>query len=163
TDACDASPTLTFADVTTPGNCPQAKDVTRTWTATDHCGNSSTASQVIHVVDTTAPAITAPPEPTTIQCPANAACTTPTATDDAGELPAEPGRDPDVDGDRPLRQQLDGEPGDSRGGHHGAGGDMSGRYHPARVPERRHLGVVGDRRLRRTGAGDLHPTAGDRL
>src|SRR5206468_612275 len=81
TDACDPSPTLTFADVTTPGSCPQAKDVTRTWTATDHCGNSSTASQTIHVVDTTAPVISTLPEPTTIQCPATPSFTTPTATD----------------------------------------------------------------------------------
>src|SRR5204862_3341187 len=36
TDACDASPTLTFADVTTPGSCPQSQGVTRTWTATEH-------------------------------------------------------------------------------------------------------------------------------
>src|SRR5207247_2080099 len=70
-----------FADVTTPGSCPQAKDVTRTWTATDHCGNSSTASQTIHVVDTTAPSISALPGPTTIQCPATPSFATPTATD----------------------------------------------------------------------------------
>src|SRR5205814_9424105 len=56
-DACDANPTLTFADVTTPGSCAQSYDVTRTWTAKDACGNQSTASQVIHVTDTTPPVI----------------------------------------------------------------------------------------------------------
>src|SRR5437867_3782929 len=70
TDACDPSPTLTFADVTTPGSCPQAHDVTRTWTATDHCGNSSQKSQTIHVVDTTPPVVSEVPGPSTIQCPA---------------------------------------------------------------------------------------------
>src|SRR3989442_4664677 len=70
TDACDASPTLTFADVTTTGSCPQNQDVTRAWPAADHCGSSSTASQVIHVVDTTAPVISALPAPTTIECTA---------------------------------------------------------------------------------------------
>src|SRR5204863_10125984 len=71
TDACDPSPTLTFADVTTPGSCPQAKDVTRTWTATDHCANGSTSSKEIDLVDTTAPVISTLPGPTTIECPAS--------------------------------------------------------------------------------------------
>src|SRR5438552_9832289 len=81
TDACDPSPTLTFADVTTAGSCPQAKNVTRTWTATDHCGNSSTASQVVHVVDTTAPVISGVGPAQTIQCPATPTFSSPTATD----------------------------------------------------------------------------------
>src|SRR5207237_8936451 len=80
-DACHPIPTLTFADVTTPGSCTEAHDVTRTWTATDHCATSSTASQVIHVVDTTAPSLSTLPGPTTIQCPAIPSFTTPTATD----------------------------------------------------------------------------------
>src|SRR5206468_628441 len=67
TDACDASPTLTFADVTTPGSCAQNYSVTRTWTATDHCNNASTASQVINVEDTTAPALSTLPDPSSIQ------------------------------------------------------------------------------------------------
>ena len=65
TDACDAAPGLTSADVTTPGSCANAYSVTRTWTATDACSNSSTASQTINVQDITAPAITCPADVTT--------------------------------------------------------------------------------------------------
>src|SRR5439155_12870143 len=36
-DDCDTRPKPTFSDATTPGSCPQAYSVTRTWTATDHC------------------------------------------------------------------------------------------------------------------------------
>ncbi len=59
-DACDASPGLTFADVPTPGACAQEYSVTRTWTATDACGNTSQASQTIGVEDNTPPLITCP-------------------------------------------------------------------------------------------------------
>jgi hypothetical protein len=47
------------ADVTTDGDCAGSYSVTRTWTATDSCGNSSTASQTINVQDKTAPVIAA--------------------------------------------------------------------------------------------------------
>src|SRR5206468_8854326 len=67
-DACDASPTLTFNDSTAPGSCPQNYSVTRTWTATDHCNNSSTASQTINVHDTHAPMINGVGPAQTIQC-----------------------------------------------------------------------------------------------
>src|SRR5205814_10325568 len=81
TDDCDASPTLTFADVTTPGRCAQAKDITRTWTATDECGTLSLPGALPILVDTTAPVISALPAATTIQCPASPSFATPTATD----------------------------------------------------------------------------------
>jgi hypothetical protein len=80
-DTCDANPTLTFADVTTPGSCPQSYSVTRTWTATDHCGNSSTSSQTITVEDTAAPSISGTGSNETIQCPAMSSFSTPTASD----------------------------------------------------------------------------------
>src|SRR5207249_4626807 len=86
-DDCDPNPTLTFADVTTPGSCPQNYSVTRTWTATDHCGNSSTASQTINVQDTGKPRISELPEPSTIECPATPSFTTPTASDDCDPSP----------------------------------------------------------------------------
>ena len=47
--------------MTTSGACPGNYSVTRTWTATDDCGNFSTASQTITVQDTTAPVIAALP------------------------------------------------------------------------------------------------------
>src|SRR5204862_4565489 len=80
TDACDASPSLTSADATTPGSCAGKYSVTRTWTAKDACGNSSTASQTVNVTDTAAPAISALPDPSTIECPASPGFATPTAT-----------------------------------------------------------------------------------
>src|SRR5207249_7795164 len=80
-DACDPSPTFTFTDSTTAGSCPQDYSVTRTWTATDACHNSSTASQSITVHDTQAPEISTLPEPSTIECPASPSFTTPTASD----------------------------------------------------------------------------------
>jgi hypothetical protein len=57
TDACDPSPTITYSDVTLPGSCPEESTITRTWTATDASGNSSSCSQIVEVVDTTPPEI----------------------------------------------------------------------------------------------------------
>src|SRR5204862_5948531 len=65
TDTCDANPTLTFVD-TSSGSCPVVH--VRTWTATDACGNSSTASQTISVRDSTAPQTAALPSASTIEC-----------------------------------------------------------------------------------------------
>jgi len=53
----------------------------RTWTATDDCGNTRTASQTISVDDSVAPVISSVPGPTTIECPAQPVFASPTATD----------------------------------------------------------------------------------
>ncbi|WP_290843187.1 hypothetical protein [Flavobacterium sp.] len=83
-DNCEGFVSLTSADVTTQGTCGNARTITRTWTATDLCGNTATASQVFNIVDTTAPVISALPAATTINCPATPSWTTPTATDACG-------------------------------------------------------------------------------
>ncbi len=83
-DACGSAFTLTFNDVTTPGACAGSYSVTRTWTATDACGNASQASQTINVQDITAPVIAALPGPSTIDCPAAPVFTQATAVDACG-------------------------------------------------------------------------------
>lgn len=66
-DACDPEPVITFTDVSIEGACPQENIVTRTWIATDACGNSSTCSATIEVIDTTGPVIVCPAD-LTIEC-----------------------------------------------------------------------------------------------
>src|SRR5204862_2721187 len=86
-DACDPSPSFTFADSTTAGSCPQDYSVTRTWTATDHCSNSSTARQTITVHDTTAPVISGVDRTSVVQGQGTASVSTPTARDACDSSP----------------------------------------------------------------------------
>lgn len=65
TDNCDASPVVVFAqtstqnaDINNAGHYNYT--ITRTWTAKDACGNTSSAVQVITVHDITAPTLTTP-------------------------------------------------------------------------------------------------------
>jgi hypothetical protein len=60
TDNCDPAPIVTYADVVTPGLCPQEFTIARTWTATDTCGNSSQCVQTIVVDDSVPPVISCP-------------------------------------------------------------------------------------------------------
>ena len=60
TDNCDSAPVITFSDIVTPGNCVGQTTITRTWTATDSCGNSSSCDQIINVGDDSPPVITCP-------------------------------------------------------------------------------------------------------
>lgn len=62
TDTCDAAPIVAYSDEISSGECPIAQIVTRTWTATDACGNVATAVQTISLVDTSPP---------TLECPAD--------------------------------------------------------------------------------------------
>jgi uncharacterized repeat protein (TIGR03806 family) len=47
TDNCDATPSVTFSDSVAGGPCPVPGTITRTWRATDACGNTATCQQVI--------------------------------------------------------------------------------------------------------------------
>jgi len=89
TDSCDPSPTVTFEQTASYSGCaPYTGLITRTWTATDECGNQASCSQTITVVDTTPPDLTGCPADITIECdqpipdPANV-----TASDDCDVSP----------------------------------------------------------------------------
>ena len=58
TDNCDPNPTVSFNETRQDGNCPYNYKLTRAWSAQDHCGNTSTHTQVVTVQDTTPPTIT---------------------------------------------------------------------------------------------------------
>ncbi|GDY22183.1 hypothetical protein LBMAG56_35300 [Verrucomicrobiota bacterium] len=49
--------TLTYKDTSVNGPQPIVKVITRTWTATDGCGNKATCAQKLTIVDTSAPKI----------------------------------------------------------------------------------------------------------
>ncbi|MEZ4950495.1 MAG: hypothetical protein R2784_14080 [Saprospiraceae bacterium] len=46
-DNCDNDVQIDLDEMTFPGACPQDYVLIRTWTATDDCGNKSTASQTL--------------------------------------------------------------------------------------------------------------------
>ncbi|MBK9105204.1 MAG: DUF3494 domain-containing protein [Saprospiraceae bacterium] len=81
TDACDAAVEVIFADVSVSGLCPQEYSVTRTWTATDDCGNTATCSRTINIEDNTPPVITCPVVVSPVECGATISFGTPVVTD----------------------------------------------------------------------------------
>ena len=65
TDNCGEA-TITFEDQVVLGGC--AGVIMRNYTATDECGNQSSAQQVINLTDTTAPTISGEDEEETVDC-----------------------------------------------------------------------------------------------
>jgi hypothetical protein len=65
-DNCNGIPTIThLGDVISNQTCANRYTITRTYRATDECGNSSSCAQTITVNDVTPPTITCPPNVTT--------------------------------------------------------------------------------------------------
>src|SRR5690606_17682595 len=77
TDNCSTAG-VQITEITSPG-CPYT--VTRTWTATDECGNQSMATQVITVIDTTNPSLVGVPANATVECSNIPTASIVTATD----------------------------------------------------------------------------------
>ncbi|HMS69369.1 MAG TPA: hypothetical protein PKD18_14585, partial [Saprospiraceae bacterium] len=68
TDNCDVPTISVESDVISNLVCVNQYTITRTYVATDACGNSSTASQIIEVDDRISPQITQIPNDETVSC-----------------------------------------------------------------------------------------------
>ena len=67
-DNCSGSITVSPSAVITPGACENDFTMVRTWTFTDDCGNSSSVSQTIKVLDNVAPVAPTAPADLNVQC-----------------------------------------------------------------------------------------------
>lgn len=81
-DACDNNVTVGYSETIKNGNCPDSKEIIRTWTATDHCGNVTTEVQKITIGDVTPPTLSSTPLDITVSCSAIPSIPNVTATDD---------------------------------------------------------------------------------
>ncbi|WP_396600968.1 gliding motility-associated C-terminal domain-containing protein [Algibacter sp. R77976] len=86
TDNCDPSPIVTYNDERIDGVCAGTFTITRTWTATDACGNTISADQIISTTDVTAPEFdqTTLPGDIVVECNSIPEAVTLTATDNCG-------------------------------------------------------------------------------
>ena len=69
----------------TPGSCTGDYTITRVFTATDDCGNATSATQTITIIDTTAPVLTIPSD-YTAECSDDHPMDDASATDNCGEV-----------------------------------------------------------------------------
>jgi len=66
-DYHDGSVPVIFSETESSGSgCPEVKVITRTWTASDAAGNTTSQTQIIRVEDTTSPSITLPSDKTVV-------------------------------------------------------------------------------------------------
>src|SRR5512133_1850700 len=66
TDNCDGSGQVVGTDQSDGNTCPET--ITRTWTYTDACGNTSSVNQIITVGDDVPPVFDTPPAPLDFDC-----------------------------------------------------------------------------------------------
>ena len=85
TDNC-GEVTIEVSSETTAGDCDGSYTLTRTFTATDDAGNSSSATQTITVEDTTAPEFTSVPADYTVECSDEMPMDDATASDNCSEV-----------------------------------------------------------------------------
>jgi hypothetical protein len=82
TDNC-GEVTINVVETTIPGTCADDYSITRAFTATDDCGNATSATQTIAIVDTTSPILTIPAD-YTAECSDEHPMLEATATDNCG-------------------------------------------------------------------------------
>jgi uncharacterized protein YceK len=79
TDNCDPTLTIDFSEVNSV--VEGCGTIVRTWSVTDSCGNTTSASQTLTVQDSTAPSLVGVPADATVECDAIPAAAVVTATD----------------------------------------------------------------------------------
>lgn len=79
-DLCDTDVLITFEEEYSGDDCSDFQ-IIRTWTATDNCGNMTTATQTISLTDDTAPTLSNTPQDADYQCDTPIINDLPTATD----------------------------------------------------------------------------------
>jgi len=67
-DNCSGNIMLTVSDSITGDSCPNQFNIIRIWTASDTCGNISSASQIITIIDTIPPVLIGIPSDTGVCC-----------------------------------------------------------------------------------------------
>jgi len=108
TDNCDGLVTGVLTETSVAGDCVNNYTLTRTWTFTDLCGNSSSVDQTIVVNDTTPPTVVCPAD-LTIECTDSQSPTatgTASANDNCGGLPTITFSDATVTGDCPNSYHI---------------------------------------------------------
>lgn len=86
TDNCGGV-NVTFSEAISNATCANEYTLTRTWTATDACGNSQQHTQVLTVEDNTAPVFSGPlPENITVECDAVPVAPQVSATDNCSTV-----------------------------------------------------------------------------
>ncbi|MCU0345365.1 MAG: hypothetical protein MUC59_00370, partial [Saprospiraceae bacterium] len=68
TDNCDSSVPVVFSETINGNHTTGCFSISRTWRATDDCGNVATATQVVTVTDNTAPLLSGVPADLTLDC-----------------------------------------------------------------------------------------------
>ena len=68
TDNCDDDVQVSYNDIVEAGDCPAEYTITRTWTATDNCGNTAEYEQLIQVTDNNNPYFVFVPQGGTYSC-----------------------------------------------------------------------------------------------
>lgn len=87
TDICDTDLQIEFTTIEEDDNCPSIRNVTRTYVATDDCGNSNTFTQTIRLIDSDAPTFVSFPSDQTINCDEEAVIVLPEFMDTCDEMP----------------------------------------------------------------------------
>ncbi len=87
-DTCEGTLPVALTETTDPGACPGTYKLIRTWTASDSCSNSVSASHSICVLDTTAPVLLGIPADVSVECDAVPPPGDPTTDDNCNESPS---------------------------------------------------------------------------